>query len=239
MNKQDIIDEIRRTAEMNQGRPLGKDGVAAETGIQFSDWYGKFWARWGDALIEAVYSPNKSQTAYPDELVIEKLVAFIREIGKFPVAGELRLKARQDREFPSHNVFSRVGKKSELARKVIEYCEYRGGLDDVIEICESIAVAENRNLTTSQENITIGFVYHMKSDKYYKIGKSSSVERRNYELGIKLLEDIEIIHQIKTDDPQGIENYWHSRFQDKRKRGEGFALSSRDVKAFKKRKKII
>ncbi len=239
MNKQDIIYEIKRTAEMNQGRPLGKERFAAETGIQISDWYGKYWARWGDALIEAGYSPNKLQTAFDDEFVIEKLITLIREIRRFPVAGELRLKAQQDKEFPSHNVFNRVGKKSELVKKVIEYCESRGGFDDVIEICKPIAIIENSDLTTSQEGVTIGFVYLMKSGKYYKVGRSFCVERRKYELGIKLPEEIEIIHQIKTDDPQGIENYWHTRFQDKRKKGEWFELSSRDVKAFKKWKKII
>ena len=237
MDKQHIIDEIKRTAEANGGVPLGLARFQAETGIPRSDWYGKYWARWGDAHKEAGYSPNEFQRAYDDEWVIEKLIAFIREIGHYPVAAELRMKARGDRDFPSHNVFERVGKKVERAAKVIEYCKKRDGFDDVIVICEPIAIAVNR--ADESEKVKpdeIGYVYLMKSGRYYKIGRSNAVGRREYELAIQLPEKVTTVHTIKTDDPVGIEAYWHKRFQDKRKRGEWFELSIEDVRAFKRRK---
>ena len=76
----------------------------------------------------------------------------------------------------------------------------------------------------------------MKSGRHCKIGRSKSAERRELELGILLPEKAELIHKIKTDDPVGIEKYWHDRFKDKRKGGEWFELSAGDIKNFKRRK---
>jgi len=64
MNKQHILNEIIRTAKENNGIPLGRDRFERETGIKYSDWYGKYWARWGDAVKEAGLEPNKLQSAY-------------------------------------------------------------------------------------------------------------------------------------------------------------------------------
>jgi hypothetical protein len=69
-----------------------------------------------------------------------------------------------------------------------------------------------------------------------KIGKASSVEARHRQLKIQLPQTAEVVHRIKTDDPHGIESYWHRRFADKRLNGEWFSLSAADVKAFRRRK---
>lgn len=100
MNKQHILDEIKRTAVANGGTPLGKQKFYRDIGIKEADWHGKYWARWGDALREAGFRPNEMQTAYADNLLIERLIDLIREVGRFPVIGELKLKARTDRTFP-------------------------------------------------------------------------------------------------------------------------------------------
>jgi len=239
MNKQHIIDEIKRTAEINGGVPLGRDRFFAETGIHQNDWYGKYWARWSDAVIEAGYSPNKMQGAYENDWIIEKMILLIRELGKYPMSGEFRLKAKQDSSFPSHEVFRRIGKKSELARKILDYCIDRNGFEDVIAICHPIASAaeeESDTQTRGTENYTDGYVYLLKSGRNYKIGKTNALGRREYELAIQLPEKATTVHSIKTDDPAGIESYWHNRFKDRWKNGEWFELTADDVKAFKRRK---
>ena len=49
------------------------------------------------------------------------------------------------------------------------------------------------------------------------------------------------IHVIRTDDPRGVEAYWHKRFEAKRVRpdAEFFRLDDADVAAFRAWKRIV
>jgi len=88
---------------------------------------------------------------------------------------------------------------------------------------------------TSTLGEQFGFVYLMKSGRFYKIGRSTCAEKRAYEVQLVLPEELTLVHKIKTDDPVGIEAYWHSRFADRRLRGEWFDLKADDVRAFRRR----
>ncbi|MEK7472504.1 MAG: GIY-YIG nuclease family protein [Patescibacteria group bacterium] len=46
-------------------------------------------------------------------------------------------------------------------------------------------------------------------------------------------EPFQTIHEIKTDDMNGVEKYWHNRFKSKWLRGEWYKLNPSDVKALK------
>jgi hypothetical protein len=238
MDKEFILAEIKRTAEQNGGVPLGRAKFAKATGIKETDWYGKHWSRWGDAVAEAGYQPNELQLPFDERRLLEALALLTRELGRFPVEGELRIKARQDKTFPSHTVFVRLGSKAERVRRVLDYCAQARGFDDVAAICRSI-VAEGRKEVPREAKPgaekQIGFVYLARMGKYCKIGHTGSLGRREYELALQLPEKLTLIHSISTDDPAGIEAYWHKRFERQRVNGEWFELSAPDVRAFKRR----
>lgn len=76
----------------------------------------------------------------------------------------------------------------------------------------------------------------MKAGRFYKIGRTSALGPRERELVIQLPEAAKVIHLIKIDDPTGSEEYWHRRFRNRRKNGEWFELTSRDLATFRRRK---
>jgi hypothetical protein len=237
MNKAHILQEIKRTAEANDGVPLGVRRFETETGIKKSDWFGKFWARWSDAVREAGFTPNELSIAYNDSELLDKYATLARELGRLPADCDLRLKACSDSMFPSNSTFDRFGSKSELVGQLIEYCRSHAGYEDVIRLCEEYTP---RNRTVADDNgeqeEQFGFVYLIKSGRFYKNGKTNAVGRREYELALQLPESATTVHVIRTDDPSGIEAYWHKRFEAKRKNGEWFELSAADIAAFKRRK---
>ncbi len=240
IGKQHILDEIKRTAEANNGVPLGMGHFLNETGIKRTDWEGKFWPRWSDAVREAGYTPNAPQAAYSDEFLIEKLIAFIRELGRFPLRAEHSIKSRNDPLFPSTQTLQkRFGTRQQVAARIIDYCQARQGFDDVLTLCTTKVGTEDQNASeNSRRNDAeqLGFVYLLKSGRYYKVGKTNAAGRRERELAIQLPEKANTVHVIKTDDPSGIEAYWHRRFDSRRKNGEWFELDGADVRAFKRRR---
>jgi Meiotically up-regulated gene 113 len=233
-----IIGEIIRTAKENGNKPLGKDRFFTETGIKFSDWYGIYWSKWSDALLESGYKPNTFQKAYDEDILIEKLIGLTRELGKFPTNGEIRIKKQIDNDFPSHTAFRTLGKQSENISKVVEYCKRTQEMNDVLQICLPLLQVEKEivNDKTDVNTTKIEFVYLMKSGKYYKIGRSNDADRRAYDIRLQMPDKLDLVHKISTDDSIGIEEYWHKRFKDKRKNGEWFELTRQDVEIFKRRK---
>lgn len=238
--KQRIIDEIKRTAGENDGTPLGWKRFFQETGIRYEDWFGKHWVRWGDALQEAGFVPNKLQEGYGEDVLIEKYIGLVRELGHLPVRGELIMKRRSDPSFPNNKTYERLGSKAQLVSKVLEYCRKHSGFDDVMQLC--LDLPSNNKKKPKHEKIggaADGCVYLLKFGRYYKIGKTNAIGRREYELAIQLPEKARTVHVIQTDDPSGIETYWHTRFAAKRTNGEWFELDSSDVHAFKRRAKFM
>lgn len=235
MDRQTIIDEIRRTAAENGGTPLGVRRLDSEAGIKEHHWK-KYWARLSDAQREAGLEPNAKTEAFGNEKLAALLVGLARELGRFPTHAEIRVKSTSAPEWPTSRVFDRrLGTKAEMMAHVAAYCRANPGNDDVLGFCDGVGSAENEARDESVGG-NDGFVYLLKSGRYYKIGKTNHAGRRERELAIQLPDAASTVHTIKTDDPEGIEAYWHRRFAAKRKNGEWFDLDRADVIAFRRRR---
>lgn len=239
MTKDDVLREIRRTAAENGGVALGKAAFLAATGIRESDWSGRWWTTWGAAVREAGFEPQKLNPRIDDVLVLDAAAKIVGKYGRFPTAAEIRLECNTDPTLPSHNTFRRFGGLSGLRTRLREFAADRG-LSELVAVLSGQADeagADPANLDGDTERSAAdGFVYLMKSGRHFKIGKANSVDERHRHLRIQLPQATQVVHRIKTDDPFGIEAYWHRRFAEKRLNGEWFALSPDDVKAFRRRK---
>jgi hypothetical protein len=242
MNRDHILSEIRRTATTNSGVPLGRSRFRDETGIKESDWSGRFWSRWSDAVKEAGFEPNELQSKLSDDELLLAFASLIEKLGHIPTHPEVRLHARANPGFPSHNTFARFGAKEALLARVHGLA---AALPDkfplALALCEPHApISDSQNdedeIATAEAPFEFGFVYLMRSAGHYKIGRTNAIGRRERELAIQLPEKVRTVHSIKTDDPAGIEEYWHKRFASTRKNGEWFELSPEDVAAFRRRK---
>jgi len=175
--------------------------------------------------MEAGFAANQFNTAISNDVICQKYISLTRELKHLPIAGEIKRKGKADKLFPSHNVFSRLGGKEKLIEAVRNYCQGNPGHEDIIALIEGHKSTEKAD-TGSKSKLQTGFVYLMKSGRHYKIGRTNSVGSRERQLAIKIPVPPTTIHSIETDDPSGVEAYWHQRFSDKRGEGEWFNLSS-------------
>jgi Meiotically Up-regulated Gene 113 (MUG113) protein len=241
--KRHILAEIKRLAEVSSGRPPGAQALARETGVKKSDWYPHLWLRWGDALQAAGLAPNTfGEAPLTDEYLVEQYARFAQRLSHLPVKGELIREKKANASFPSGKTFDRFGGKGGLLKAVVAFCRAHPGFGDVLGFCEAALNIQNDDNDRQDERksrMATGFVYLMKSGPHYKIGRTNSLARREWELGIKIPVPPRTIHYVETDDPVGIEAYWHKRFEAKRGEGEWFNLSAEDVVAFKRWKRIV
>jgi hypothetical protein len=229
--REHIIDEIRRVSE-KIGRPPGRRVFENETGIHMPEWYGVHWRSWGEALKEAGYAPNKKQGRLSSDEVLRKYAEAVRHFGRVPAEIDIRMYSREHDNFPGHSTFynhfgSKNGLITALAKWVRENKDFADLLDLVPETNEEV-----EEFVQGEE----GYVYLLKSGDHYKIGRSSDLERRVKQISVALPEKVSLEHAIHTDDPSGIEVYWHQRFSERRENGEWFKLTKADVRAFKRRR---
>lgn len=227
-----IISQIKRLAT-ETGAPPGQIAFANVTGITQSKWRGVYWARWGDALAEAGYAPNEWNQRKDSREILEQVAALCRGFGRLPTRAEIMLHRQSNPDFPAQKTVARHFRtNADLTSALRELAAEGGQWSDLTDLLPNASAVEQRPVRSQQPE---GLVYLLKSGKHYKIGRSDDIERRFREVTIALPESVTLIHTIRTDDPSGIEAYWHRRFADRRANGEWFALTGDDVRAFRKR----
>jgi hypothetical protein len=229
-----ILQEIRRLTAAN-GQSPGQKIFAKETGIAVHEWRGRYWPRWSDALVEAGFKPNKLNSRRESDDVLSGVIAACRHYGRLPTHSEFEFLRQSDPSVPHPNVIkSHFGRHSDMIAALARHVATDVALSDIA------AMLPDQSNDTLQPQLSSkaidGFVYLIKSGDFYNIGRSDDAERRFKQITVSLPDKAELFHVIRTDDPPGIEAYWHRRFADRRANGEWFKLTPQDVAAFKKRK---
>jgi Meiotically up-regulated gene 113 len=227
-----ILAEIKRLAATNGGKPPGQNVFSKETIFRSHDW-GKYWARWSDAVKDAgltsqEWNPKKDITFY-----YPLFADSIRRYTRFPTDRELDLFRNTHPQIPANNTLrNHFGSKAGLVDAIRKWAAVTDDYKDIVELLPEALEPESVPLKSEKE----GHVYLIKSGAFYKIGRGDELEKRIKQIRTALPDASILEHSIRTDDPSGIEAYWHRRFAEKRANGEWFKLTNSDVAAFRKRK---
>jgi Meiotically up-regulated gene 113 len=184
-------------------------------------------------LNQAGFSANEFQQKLDLSTIFPKFALAIRRFGREPTTAEFEMIRNADRDFPSfRSVIGQFESKSDLMSALKKWAETTDGFSD----CANLLPDYLQKQSSSTSPLKDGFVYLIKSGQFYKIGRGDELEKRVKQIRTALPDASTLEHSIRTDDPSGIETYWHRRFADKRANGEWFKLTLQDVAAFKKRK---
>ena len=241
LDREFILSEIRRCADENGGKAPGRERFFGATAIRDAD-VSRHWIRWSDAVTDAGCEPNSMQSRMTDADLLDSYAFAVRALGHVPVKNELRMLRRGHASYPNDKTLMRYGSKGALIERTRQHVAGRPEWADVAEILASVAPTPTDPgdaATREGAGLVLGSVYLLKSGRHYKIGYSNSVGRRSYEVALQTPEPVQLVHSITTDDPAGIEAYWHRRFADRRTNGEWFRLTSEDVASFKRRRNFM
>ncbi len=228
--KERVLAAYRRAASENGGMPLGVDGF--DKIVPTRAWRGKYFARFSDLVREAGFEPRGKNVRYTDAALLEPVAELVRRLGRLATEDERIMERRGDVNFPSNTTLRKHFRGPDgITAALRSFCVDRADYDDVLAILDRKAHGAATSVSAPK---IVGFVYMMKHRGYYKIGRTNDVGRRRSDLKLLVPEPHLIVHEFETDDPRGIEAYWHNRFADKRCEGtrEYFDLSPQDVAAF-------
>lgn len=239
MDKEDVVRRILDLATRNGGA-ISFDAFTQESGINAQSLHKQVWFRGWNPLLEEIGLPTR-QFSVPrtsNDEIASTVAELIVRLGRWPTEDEFGREKKLVPSFPTLEVIRRAKKSGVLWALLRDY-----RLEDATyEIVRTVGTANADSHTPLIDDgigakaRVLGYVYLLQSGRRYKIGFTNSPVRRFREVRIELPDETVQVHTIATDDPKGIEAYWHKRFADKRIRNtEWFELSADDIRAFKRR----
>ncbi len=235
LTKREIISKIKNIAERD-GKVPGRARFQGETGIKPHTWSGRIWRTWSHALTDAGFEPNELESAHHSDELLRLVTGIAKQLGRFPTTGDVKYEFSRLDGAPSPKTLLSRWKMTELASAVEDYAE-RHGENEVASFARNY-VTSHQSKDLQEKDVATGYVYMQRHSSDYKIGYTTSLNKRGRQIQIELPQEIELVHSILTDDPAGVESYWHKRFAAKRTRGEWFKLTKADIAAFKRWSKI-
>ena len=243
MQRDQLIAELRRTAELNGGAPFGEARFYRETGLSLYSLQREGFSTYTALRLEAGYPRGAFQQALSEDELFGPLARLVRQLGHFPTKGELVVAHHSPDRVPTYGCYLRLKTKhGPLDRQLLAWCHQKEDFSDVRKILETTHARGSAQLSAIRGNgrIVNGYVYLMRFGSIgrdYKIGCTANVSRRQTQLDMMSPKDVRRVHVIETDDPRGIEGYWLNRFADRRLGNkEIFRLTAEDVAAFKSRR---
>ena len=175
--REHIISEIQRLAALSGGQPPGNQAFVSTTGIIESKWRGKYWARWGDALIEAGFQPNAWTGKLDSKTIIVGVIAACRHYGRFPTYSELDMLRNSGAAIPASNTIkNNIGRHPTLIAAVRAQIGNDAEYADVLAMLPNVTTA--RPAPSKGSKPVDGHVYLIKWGEFYKIGCSGDLEKR-------------------------------------------------------------
>src|SRR5262249_38565223 len=183
LSAESIIETYRALVNERGGVPVGERVFTRETRISRYHWMGGIWRSWSAFQEAAGYSPNDPTQKIADELLLRRFAELALERGEVPTEADLNLKRKEDPSFPGKLVFRRWGSRDALLTAVSEYCDGKAQFAAVLELLRQ---GNSSRIDHRLDSLRVsGFVYLLRSGKYYKVGRTNATGRRLCELAIQ------------------------------------------------------
>jgi hypothetical protein len=242
ITKEETLEKMKEWSRENNSKTPSEKVFFEYAEIGIHDLKKLGWSHYGALVQEAGLKPNKfDKTKYNKTGLCVLFVGTIREKNKWPTRGELDVKHFQDPNFPNYGTFvNQLGLTGDLAQSILDFIKDKKGFEDIEDICVPIIEKYKNDQITNNAGKTVEQVYMYKyknQSQPIKVGRSNDVFTRGIQLAAGGHDKLELLHFIKTDDPIGVEQYWHNRFRQlgrEEQANEWFKLKPEDVKAFKR-----